>query len=933
MTTTPITRRSALLRLTIGSLLGALLIILVGRVLAQPAPQVTPAGQPVIHPAFPLLDASGANVLRSAQPISTLQTCGGCHDAAFISRHSFHSDVGLTAFGPAGSSTGGRSWDSSPGLFGRWDPLLYRYLSPQGDAVVDLTTPEWVQVFGARHVGGGPAATSRDGRPLTAPAPSAADVETAVRDPRSGQLSAWDWSASGVVEMNCFLCHTRNPDNAARTAALQAGAFGWANTATLLGSGVVEQTAEGFRYNPAAFDALGNLRTDSLTMQDPTNANCGQCHGVVHTDVATPLTLNPYDPGDYTTLTTGQIIAPGRIAQSGLNLSAKNDLQRTWDVHSERVLNCTNCHYALNNPVYFQGSPDKQPEHLTFDPRRLDISDYLLRPLHEFAKGQSAQSSLASGYDNTLRRCESCHSTEKTHNWLPYKEAHNAAVACESCHVPQLYAPALQAIDWTALQADGRPLTVYRGTDERTLQPTSFTSGYTPILLPQQDADGRERLAPFNLVTAWYWVYGEPRRPVPLAALQVAYFDDVTAGRYAAPVLAAFDANGDGALDAGELTLDNSAKTAVIAERLAAAGLSNPAVQGDVQPYGIHHNVTTKSFATRDCRACHGEASLAAQPLSLAPYAPGGATPTLLSDNVVRWTGGVTSDGSGGLLYEPRPAEAGLYLFGHHAVAAIDWLGALMFLGVLGGAAVHGGLRYRSARQRRAHAAPAVQSVYMYDVYERFWHWLQTVTILILIATGLIIHKPDTFGIFSFSYVVQVHNIVAAILVINAALSLFYHLVSGEIRQFLPRPYGFFDQAIEQAKFYLGGIFRGDPHPFEKTRQRKLNPLQQLTYFAILNILLPLQVLTGALMWGAQTWPTWSARLGGLPFLAPFHTLVAWSFASFIVMHVYLTTTGHTPLAAIRAMMLGWDEVEVATATAAAPAAAASPAAPSQAGD
>jgi hypothetical protein len=34
-------------------------------------------------------------------------------------------------------------------------------------------------------------------------------------------------------------------------------------------------------------------------------------------------------------------------------------------------------------------------------------------------------------------------------------------------------------------------------------------------------------------------------------------------------------------------------------------------------------------------------------------------------------------------------------------------------------------------------------------------------------------------------------------------------------------------------------------------------------------------------------------------------------FASFIVAHVYLTTTGPEPLGAIRAMITGWDEVEV----------------------
>jgi len=79
--------------------------------------------------------------------------------------------------------------------------------------------------------------------------------------------------------------------------------------------------------------------------------------------------------------------------------------------------------------------------------------------------------------------------------------------------------------------------------------------------------------------------------------------------------------------------------------------------------------------------------------------------------------------------------------------------------------------------------------------------------------------------------------------------------------------------------------------------------------------LLPLQGITGILIWGVQRWPEWSSRLGGLPFLAPFHTLIAWLFASFIVTHVYLTTTGHTPMASIKAMIMGWDEIEIHTPT------------------
>jgi thiosulfate reductase cytochrome b subunit len=200
----------------------------------------------------------------------------------------------------------------------------------------------------------------------------------------------------------------------------------------------------------------------------------------------------------------------------------------------------------------------------------------------------------------------------------------------------------------------------------------------------------------------------------------------------------------------------------------------------------------------------------------------------------------------------------------------------------------------------------------MYSIYERFWHWLQTLTIVLLLFTGLVIHRPDQFGWLSFRYIVTIHNLLAAILVINAALSLFYHLASGEIRQFIPRPYGFFDQAIVQAKYYLRGIFHGRPHPFEKSPQRKMNPLQQATYFGILNVLLPLQIITGALMWGVQRWPAIAGMLGGLPFLAPFHSLIAWTFAAFIVGHVYLTTTvGHEPLTGIKAMIHGWEDIEV----------------------
>ncbi|MEA2010509.1 MAG: cytochrome b/b6 domain-containing protein, partial [Actinomycetota bacterium] len=136
----------------------------------------------------------------------------------------------------------------------------------------------------------------------------------------------------------------------------------------------------------------------------------------------------------------------------------------------------------------------------------------------------------------------------------------------------------------------------------------------------------------------------------------------------------------------------------------------------------------------------------------------------------------------------------------------------------------------------------------------------------------------------------------------------------GFIKEFIPSPQGFFSQAIAQVIYYTKGIFVGDPHPHEKEPGDKLNPLQQGTYLVILNVLLPLQILTGILIWGAQRWPDLTSNLGGLGFLLPVHTLIAWFFAAFVMLHIYLTTTGPTPLSAIKGMVTGWEDVEVVDA-------------------
>ncbi|HMR67016.1 MAG TPA: hypothetical protein PKE64_23650, partial [Anaerolineae bacterium] len=531
---------------------------------------------PTMHPTFPLLDASGTNVLESRAPLSTLKTCGGCHDTAYIARHNFHADAGLSQFTAPGQVAGGRPWDTSPGYFGRWDPITYRYLTTTPTERLDLSLSDWIRQFGGRHVGGGPAELAASGVHRASPDSSQPvspriNLETAEPDP-------WDWAESGGVELNCFLCHLPKPNNQARRQALAAGAFKWANTATLVGTGIVTQTNGEFNWLPQAFTPQGRLAQEFVTLQDPANDNCGLCHGQVHTNNDEPLILTD---NNWRTATTGEIFSPQRVFKTGLNVQDKQNLSRALDVHAERVVDCVDCHNSVNNPVYFQGTKDGELAHLIFDARRISIEDYLYRPSHDLANGPSANRAMAPEFAGTPGRCQSCHDPGVVHEWLPYKEAHFAKLSCETCHVPKLYGLAYQQVDWTVVTEQGEKQAAYRGIEGDPFEVETLLTGYQPILLPAPQNEGSESLAPYNLISAWYWVYGDPARPVRLVDLQAAYLDE--AG-YRPDVLAVFDANGNGTLEAAEQRLDTAEKETLIRQNLTSLGLDRLQIRAEIQP-------------------------------------------------------------------------------------------------------------------------------------------------------------------------------------------------------------------------------------------------------------------------------------------------------------------------------------------------------------
>ncbi len=203
-----------------------------------------------------------------------------------------------------------------------------------------------------------------------------------------------------------------------------------------------------------------------------------------------------------------------------------------------------------------------------------------------------------------------------------------------------------------------------------------------------------------------------------------------------------------------------------------------------------------------------------------------------------------------------------------------------------------------------------IKKVKMYSLYERIWHWLQAAAVMILIVTGFEISYATYFSDTGFEGAVRLHNHAAAILLINAFLGLFYNVASGLLQRYVPGLADVFPFGLQHAGYYLWGIFTGAPHPFDKTPDKRLLPLQKITYFMILNVLLPLMVVTGLMKMAASYDPALVESFGGLRVLGPLHRFGAWLFASFLIVHVYMITTGPTVFSNLVSMITGNDYVD-----------------------
>jgi thiosulfate reductase cytochrome b subunit len=197
--------------------------------------------------------------------------------------------------------------------------------------------------------------------------------------------------------------------------------------------------------------------------------------------------------------------------------------------------------------------------------------------------------------------------------------------------------------------------------------------------------------------------------------------------------------------------------------------------------------------------------------------------------------------------------------------------------------------------------------VLIYKGFERFWHWMQALLILFLAFTGFEIHGAYSF--LGFREAVTYHNIAAYLFLGLTVFAIFWHLTTDEYKQYIPT----FKNIKAQLDFYLFGIFRNAPHPTKKTLLSKLNPLQRLTYFGLKVVLIPSSILTG-ILYMFYRYPTRygieAINISSLRAIAIIHTASAILLVTFVIVHLYLITTGTTVTSNLKAMLTGYEEIE-----------------------
>ena len=201
-----------------------------------------------------------------------------------------------------------------------------------------------------------------------------------------------------------------------------------------------------------------------------------------------------------------------------------------------------------------------------------------------------------------------------------------------------------------------------------------------------------------------------------------------------------------------------------------------------------------------------------------------------------------------------------------------------------------------------------MKRIYLHPLPLRIWHWANALIVILLLITGIELRIPGVAALRVNSPALLVHRYAGWSMMISSLFWLVYSLMSGNLSCHYRIRRGDLKGTFRQAKFYLFSIFRGEENPFRASPEGKFNPLQKLTYGTIMCVFTPIIMVTGLFFSDILFFRKYILLLNAVKILDAIHVTIAYVFALYLIVHIYMATLGRKPSSHIKAMVVGYEE-------------------------
>ena len=201
--------------------------------------------------------------------------------------------------------------------------------------------------------------------------------------------------------------------------------------------------------------------------------------------------------------------------------------------------------------------------------------------------------------------------------------------------------------------------------------------------------------------------------------------------------------------------------------------------------------------------------------------------------------------------------------------------------------------------------------IYLYPVWLRIWHGVNALCIIILGITGISMQYTNIDNpLIQFNNAVSIHNFVGVLASISYIFYFIANFYTHNYKHYKFKLKGLAGRLMKQGEYYVIGYLKGLTKPFPISLKEKFNPLQRLSYFATMYILVPAVVITGTALLYPEMILESFYNMSGIKITAFLHSLAGFFILIFVIIHLYVITIGKNPLKNFKSIIDGYHDAE-----------------------